>query len=75
MVYNSVIKPLTLQYLKKNWEIKKIPLKNFINVLNSLLNPLVNPSLRLFPNIAPYSNDAPYSGCMQVFEKKFHEFP
>ena len=26
----------------------------------SLINPLINPGLRFFPNIAPYSNDAPY---------------
>ena len=26
----------------------------------SLINPLINPGLRFFPNMAPYSNDAPY---------------
>ena len=26
----------------------------------SLINPLINPRLRFFPNMAQYSNDAPY---------------
>ena len=67
MACNSVINWFTQKHLKINWKNCKFLLKNFQKVLNSF-NPLTNPGLRIFPNIAPYSNDAPY--CRLPFKGK-----
>ena len=59
----------TPKYIKKlkNWQlsVEKVPKSA------SLLNPLNNPGLRFFPNMTPYTNDAPY--CLQNYHAKNEE--
>ena len=83
----------------KNWSMEKVTFNRFIpkylkkncknlqlssQIPKSLSNPLINPGSRFFPNMSPYSNDAPYcllSSCKQletfydIFGRKWSKAP
>ena len=61
-----------IKIAKKNLKNLQISIQKLQESAQSLYNPLINPRLRIFPNMPPYSDDMPY--CLLISCQKLESF-